>query len=283
MNNDFSTNSLIIDRYQLLSVLGKGAMGITYKALDRQTKQQVAIKIISLKQIEHWQKFESIETEVQVLQKLRHSNIPLYLDYFTIENDDHDLSFCLVQQLVIGKPLNVWRQEQGSVTEKQIKKIIKQFLNILIYIHGQTPPIIHRDIKPQNIIIDREERIYLVDFGAVQISHYNTIAKGKAIVGTYGYMPIEQSFGKVTPASDLYSLGATILYLLTNCSPAKLDNDHLEIDVANCLKDINISRGFIQWLTKMLEMDLNDRFQNATEALNFLNKIYLININYFFN
>ncbi len=276
MKNNFSELGKVInDRYQVMAMIGKGGMGITYHAKDLQTNTNVALKSISLKQVNDWKQIELIEREASVLQQLNHPAIPQYLDYFQVDKDN-DRFFYIIQELVEGKSLDKWVQQGWRIDEQELKNIAKQILNILIYLHQQKPPIIHRDIKPQNLIRNEAGKIFLVDFGAVQNAYYNTIAKGSTMVGTYGYMPLEQSSGQVTPASDLYSTGATLLYLLTHRSPSELDDDSLSINVAKCLENNNLSQGIINWLEKMLESDVDDRFQTAEEALLVLDKPHLI-------
>lgn len=88
-------------------------------------------------------------------------------------------------------------------------------------------------MKPHNLILSEEGKVFLVDFGAVQNTYYNTLMRGSTVVGTYGYMAPEQFQGKAQPQTDLYGLGATILYLLTHRSPAELPHDNLAIDQHN--------------------------------------------------
>jgi ankyrin repeat protein len=106
--------------------------------------------------------------------------------------------------------------------------------------------------------------VCLVDFGAVQNTYYNTLMRGSTVVGTYGYMAPEQFLGQAVPATDLYGLGATLLYLLTHRSPAELPTNILERDFRS---QIQISSAFADWLGKMIASDLENRFKSAKEAL----------------
>jgi serine/threonine protein kinase len=257
------SGEIVRNRYQIIDVLGKGGVGITYGAIDLQTQERVAIKAVSLKQLDDWKQIELLEREAKVLAQLNHSAIPKYLDYFQVDSDRNRF-FYIVQQLAPGKSLFQLVESGWRTTEAEVKKIAKQILDIFIYLHSLQPPVIHRDIKPHNLIRSEEGKIYLVDFGAVQNTYYNTLMRGSTVVGTFGYMAPEQFQGKATPATDLYGLGATILYLLTHRSPAELPHDTLKIDFRS---SVNISEGFANWLEKMLQPDLEDRFASAKEAL----------------
>ena len=120
---------------------------------------------------------------------------------------------------------------------------------------------------PENIIRDREGKFYLVDFGSVKDIYRHTIHRGTTMTGTVGYMPLEQMWGKVCPASDLYSLGCTLLFLLTHKSPMELPQKGLKIDFA---KRINVSRDFQRWLAKIVAPIAEDRFFSAEFALSAL-------------
>ena len=258
--------------YKMLSVLGKGSMGITYQAENLENKETIAIKAISLRRLVEAKQLELLEREVEILKKLNHPGIPQYLDYFEVDSDT-DLVFYLVQQLAPGKNLDEWVKEGWRGTEEEIKAIAEQMLNILIYLHELEPPVIHRDIKPQNIIRSPEGKIFLVDFGAVQNAYYSTFMGGSTTVGTFGYMSLEQAGGKAIPASDLYSLGATLVYLLTHRSPSELSQDGLTLEFRS---SVQISDSFADWIEKLLEPEIEERFQSAQEALTALNHPELI-------
>jgi serine/threonine protein kinase len=132
---------------------------------------------------------------------------------------DEPNGFVLIQTYVDGRSLEQHLKAGRTFSQTEVEALARSLLEILIYLQEHEPPIIHRDIKPSNILLtDRSGnspgKVYLVDFGSVQ-----TIAAQAGstitVVGTYGYMPPEQFGGRVSPASDLYSLGTTLIYLLT--------------------------------------------------------------------
>ena len=268
MPTEHQSGEIIHQRYKITHILGKGGVGITYSAVDLETDSTAAIKAVSLRQLDDWKQIELFEREASVLAKLDHPNIPKYLDYFDVETDK-DKVFYIMQQQAPGKSLFQLVESGWRTTEAEVKQIAEQVLSILIYLHAQDPPVIHRDIKPHNLIRSDEGKIFLVDFGAVQNTYYDTLMQGSTVVGTYGYMAPEQFRGKAVPATDLYSLGATILYLLTHRSPAELPQNTLKLDFKS---QVNISESFVDWLEKILEPDPEDRFNSAKQALDRLYK-----------
>ncbi len=252
---------IIGDRYQIIMPLGQGGSATTYASNDLWQGQRVAIKVLSLRQLSEWKSLDLFEREAKTLKNLNHPQIPKYLDYFTIDTEE-DRRFYLVQELAEGESLDQAVRYGWRVTEAEVRAIAKQMLDILNYLHRLNPPVIHRDIKPHNIIRTPDNRIYLVDFGAVQALYNHTFAK--TFVGTLGYMPPEQFRGEACFASDLYALGATLLFLLTHRNPADLPQKRLKIDFRD---RIATSEHFKDWLEKMLEPAVEDRFQSAQSAL----------------
>ncbi|MBZ8180769.1 serine/threonine protein kinase [Oscillatoria salina] len=265
------TENIIAGRYRLVAPLGEGAFGTTYEAEDLTNYKRVAIKILSLRAATNWKMLELFEREAKVLANLNHPNIPQYLDYFHIDTPE-DRRFYLVQELVAGESLADLVQKGWHANEEEVKNIAKQVLKILKYLHSWTPPVIHRDIKPQNIIRQSDGKIFLVDFGAVQDVYRNTLIKGSTFVGTIGYMAPEQFQGVAFWASDLYGLGATLLFLLTHRNPEELPAKRLKIDFRS---RVQISSEFADWLEKMLEPAVEDRFPSAGKALARLSKLQL--------
>jgi serine/threonine protein kinase len=253
-------------RYDILGILGEGGSGVTYRALDTANQQLVALKALSLHQIDDWKAIELFEREAKVLSSLDREGIPKYLDYFTTDLDG-ERYFYIVQELAPGKNLLEWMQAGWRVSEAELKTITIQILEILIYLHRHYPPIVHRDLKPSNILKTEDGKIFLVDFGAVQQTYHDTFMRGSTVVGTYGYMAPEQFRGQAVPATDLYGLGATILHLLTHRSPAEIPQDGLRLNFRDRLQ---VSSSFADWLERMLEPDVGNRFSSSTKALEVL-------------
>ncbi|MEM9004454.1 MAG: serine/threonine-protein kinase [Cyanobacteria bacterium P01_F01_bin.86] len=255
--------SMVQARYRILSVLGQGGSGITYEAEESQTGQRVALKELSLKGISDWKKLQLFEREAKILENLDHPAIPSYLDYFQIDTADNRF-FYIVQELAEGKSLADLVAAEKRFPETEVRRIALEVLQILQYLHGLNPLVIHRDIKPQNIICKEDGQIFLVDFGAVQTVHRETTAFGSTVVGTYGYMPPEQFRGQAYPTTDLYGLGATLLHLLTHRNPADLPQSRLQYVFRPYA---NISEPFAKWLDGLLEPLAEDRFDAASTAI----------------
>ncbi len=254
---------IIAERYRIIDILGQGGVGITYKAQDLKSSQRVALKALSLRQMGDWKVLDLFEREAKILAQLEHPAIPRYLDYFQVDTLE-DRAFYIAQELAEGKSLADLVEIGWRTNEDGVRRIATQILEILVYLHSLKPPVVHRDIKPQNLIWGKDGKIFLVDFGAVQDTYRSTFAKGSTIVGTYGYMAPEQFRGQAVPATDLYGLGATVLFLLTHRSPSDLPQERLKISFRS---RIQVSEGFADWLEKMLEPDVEDRFTSAKEAL----------------
>ena len=264
MEATYQPGDIIRDKYRIVGILGAGGSAVTYEAEDlTQPDLSVAIKVLSFVQTKDWKLVELFEREAKVLKNLHHPRIPEYLDYFALDTEK-DRQFLLVQELIPGKSLGDLVEQGWYFQEQEVKDIAQQVLEILTYLHSFQPPVIHRDIKPHNIIRTEAGEIYLVDLGAVQDAYRNTLTRGATFVGTIDYMSPEQLRGHASFASDLYSLGCTLLYLLTRRSPSELPLQRMKISFRSSLK---ISEQFADWLDTILEPALEDRFRSTDEAL----------------
>lgn len=263
MEKNHQQGEIIGHRYSILYILGQGGIGITYAAEDLKTGEKVALKAVSLRRTDDLKVLELFEREARILAQVQHPAIPRYIDYFEV-GKRRDRFFYLAQQLAEGQSLARLIENGWHPPATEVRWMANQILDILVYLQHLVPPVIHRDIKPQNIIRRDDGQIFLVDFGAVQDVYHQTITGGSTVVGTYGYMAPEQFRGKAVLATDLYGLGATIIYLLTSKSPTDLPQRKLKIDFRS---HVRINKQFANWLERMIEPVAEDRFSTAKEAL----------------
>jgi serine/threonine protein kinase len=260
---DFSSHS-----YQVVRELGRNREGgrVSYLAASLIHKQQVVIKQFRFAQEStNWQGFKAYEREIAILQELNHPRIPRYLDSF--ETTD---GFCMVQEYKDAPDL----ARRKSFEPAEIKKIVISILEVLDDLQQRIPMIIHRDIKPENILAGADEQVYLIDFGLARVNSPE-VALSSVMAGTPGFMPPEELFNRpLTTASDLYSLGATTIALLTNTSAVNISSlidENYQFKFRHLLPGIN--PDFIDWLQKMVAPNAKDRYGNAAIALQELQKI----------
>jgi hypothetical protein len=258
---------VLANRYHIQRQLGKKAGRQTLLARDFYTQNLVVVKILTFNADFEWDDLRLFEREAATLQSLSHPAIPQYLDYFELDEPDRK-GFALVQTHIDALSLDNHLKAGRSFSEADVKQIAKDLLDILAYLHDRHPPVIHRDIKPSNILLTNRTghhpgQVYLVDFGSVQTL---TTKEGgtMTIVGTYGYMPPEQFGGRATAASDLYSLGATLIYLSTGHHPADLPQDDLRIEFEAIAA--HLSHDFQSWLRQLTEPRPKQRFRSVTQA-----------------
>lgn len=255
-------DTILANRYQIRQQLSKKSGRCTYLAQDLRSATLVIVKILRFDADFEWDDHKLFEREASTLQHLNHPAIPKYLDYFEVDEPD-TRGFALVQTYIQAPSLETVIKEGRKFSERETIELADRVLSILTYLHEQLPPVIHRDIKPSNILLNNRSGnsigdVYLIDFGSVS---GNKDSGTMTIVGSYGYMPFEQFGGQTTPASDLYSLGMTIIYLLTGTHPAELAQINGQVKFT-----AEISNRFRRWLEKMTQPHLDKRFDSARLA-----------------
>ena len=264
--------SLFCGRYRLIEKLRSQAKRQTWLAFDTEKEQQVVLKRLRFGDSFEWSDLKQFERESKMLRHLDHPQIPNFLDSFEIEDGDtHE--FVLVQSYVEAKSLAEHIKAGRTFSDFDIKQIAESVLSILSYLHSRRPAVIHRDIKPSNILLgDRSGnsagKVYLVDFGSVQTPVAKT-TDTFTVVGSYGYMAPEQFIGKASPASDLYSLGMTLIYLATGQHPAELSTNNSDSDWR---ADIQLSPYLTEWIKRLTEPELSRRLKTVEEAQDHLKK-----------
>ena len=258
---------LINLRYQILSALGEGGFGKTYLAKDTQMPSQRRCVIKQLKPMsDRPEVFDIVrqrfDREAAVLEAVGkgHSQIPDLYAYFEEKG-----RFYLVQEWIEGKPLSSLALAPWS--EDQVRTLLIDVLDALTHVH--TSNLIHRDIKPDNIILRQADQLpCLIDFGAVK-ELMNTVAaseeKSSWHIGTPGFMPAEQAIGRPTFSSDLYSLGMTAIYLLSGRSPQQLPTDSHTGEPIWRQFVPNLSEPFAAVLTRAVQPVAQNRYFSAAD------------------
>lgn len=250
---------MLNERYYLLKILGKN-VGVTYKAFDEKTKNNVIIKELSIKKVKDWKDEELFKREAETLLSINHNEIPDFIDYFEL-NIGKKIKYYTVMEFIHGDTL-AKRMEFINYPEYKVIEVIKEIAKILDYLHNLTPPIIHRDIKPTNIVKRKKDGKYvLIDFGSVVDALKPD--GDSTVAGTFGYMAPEQFMGKASVKSDYYSLGVVALELLTKKKPEEFMNginlDWSEANISDYMRDV---------LSAMLAQNPNDRIGSFKELIN---------------
>lgn len=253
-------------------VLGKGSFGTTYACERPELGDEVALKVLTLREMRDWKALQLFEREANTLKGLSHPAIPAYVDYFEVDSE-RDVKFCLVQKIAPGKSLQSLVDGGWRPTETEIVNVAEQLLEVLSYLSSLRPPVLHRDVKPGNVLLDRATgSLSLVDFGATaEAAMTAAVAEegggplGSTVVGTFGYAAPEQMMGGATAVSDLYSAGATLLFLLTGRAPSTMPSARLRVDFRGIvtIEDPRLEAV----VTRLLEPTPEDRYANARDAL----------------
>jgi hypothetical protein len=250
-------------RYTVQRVLGEGAQGVTVEATDSQTGRLVAIKRFDVRGAPSWKDVELAERETRVLATLDHPLVPRYIEHF-----EGDGALYLVMEKVEGETLEALRKREGALSETEVRRFLACADRALSYLHGRAAPVVHRDVKPRNIVRRPDGSYVFVDFGAV--SELLLRREGSTIVGTAGYMAPEQFQGRALPTTDVYAVGATALAALTAMEPENLPHKGLRIDVHAAL-DGRASPELIHTLERMVEPDPDLRPPSIGAALDGMN------------
>jgi len=267
-----ASNTVLNGRYEIVRRIGGGGMGAVYLAKDRNLGDAPrAVKEMvesHLDPAQHEKAIGDFKRESLLLTSLEHPSIPTIYDYFY---DDKLGRFYLVMKYISGGDLasRMRAAVGGRLDEKTVTDWGMQVADVLDYLHSRPKPIIYRDLKPANLMIDGNTgRVMLIDFGIARwVSQQE---KGVTAVGTMGYAPPELFSGRVQPASDVYSLGATMFHLLTGSDPQ--DNPLLIFDFTKNPRPRqiapSISSEMEMILMRTVEYKPEDRFRTAGDLRN---------------
>ncbi len=260
--------------YDLLGILGKGGMGYVYKALHKKLNREVALKILDASTSDE-ESVKRFRLEAQAMKELDHQNIVQVYDFGV-----HGKHFFIAMTYVKGSSLHHVLQNRKYLDFEAIELIAKQVARGLLYAHSKG--IIHRDVKPSNIMITHDNRVYIMDFGISYIQETERLTMTGMTMGTPEYMSPEQCQGdNVTIQSDIYSFGV-ILYEMTcgrlpftGAKPIEIALKHVR-EQPPALDNFRkgIPKGFSQIVLKCLKKNLPERFHDMQELLDALDSVF---------
>ena len=246
-------------RYVVRGVLGEGAQGTTFDAVDEREGRPVAIKRFDVRGARSWKDVELAEREARVLATIDHPLVPRYFEHF----EESDALYHVMEKIE-GETLEAMRARSGALPEAEVRRFLTCADRALSYLHGRSSPVVHRDIKPRNVVRRPDGSYVFVDFGAV--SEMMARRGASTVVGTIGYMAPEQLQGRAMPASDVYAVGATALAALTGADPDTLPHRGLKLDVRTALAG-RASEAMIVTLEHIVEPDPDRRASSVAAAL----------------
>lgn len=256
-------NTILINRYRIIGLLGGGGQGAVYQARDLnfpEAKRLVAVKEMHYPSTDPNQRsvtFRTFQREANILATLSHPAIPKIFDFFDQNNRAY-----LVMEFINGTDLEQLLGKTKTLPQDNIIEWAIDLCDVLHYLHSQQPePIIFRDIKPANIMVDSLGKIRLIDFG---IAKKFVSGTKHTMIGTEGYSAPEQYRGDVTPLSDIYSLGATLHHIITRKDP-RLEPPFSFNERPIADFDSSIMPSLIDIIEKALAMEPKDRFQSCAE------------------
>ncbi len=258
-----SKNTIIDNHYKITALLTEDNQNICYEAIDLHDNKLVHLKAFFLANVEDKYLIKSLQQEVEYLKKLEHPKIPKYIDCFQGKTKQDQNKFYVVQELPVGETLQKRIQKKWHPKQEEIQKIAIQLLRIIADLQVFTPAIVHGNIKPENIIIDSENKLYLINFAILRKISKEELNNAKF----YTYSQVEKEKNTGVLSTDLYSLGQTLLFLLTGETDLHLLQSQ---EKKKWYQDIRIATNFAQWLEKMLEKDERKKFKSAREALDIL-------------
>ena len=268
-------------KYKTIKKLGQGGMGIVYLGYDQVLDRHVAIKVLSPELSSNSEFIERFLREARVCAKLNHQNIVKIFDFGKIPGTGQVF---FVMEFVDGESLTNYIKFNKIESENRFVEICKNVLSGLKYSHDMG--ILHRDIKPDNILINKEGIPILMDFGIAKSSQDEEMTKTGTLLGTLAYMSPEQALSnELNCQTDLYSFGIVMYQMVTGKVPFKGDAQkstlwkHLnEIPVPPSQMKNSISSELEKIILKAIQKDKNIRYQNAAEIINDLNN-YNIQVN----
>jgi serine/threonine-protein kinase len=257
----------IVDQYKIIERIAAGGMGEVYRAVDLELERDVAIKCVRPELSDLEEATKRFRAEARTLARLSHSNIATIYRFFA----EGDRLF-LVMEFIDGKPFGEMIVGQGFIPHDQAVGLVQEALTGLGYAHKNN--IVHRDIKPGNLMVDAEGTVKVLDFGIAHLVGGTRLTRVGSVVGTPAYMAPEQILGKdIDQRTDLYSIGVVLYEMLSGKLPYAANSDfelmraHLE-EVPRPMSELSkneVPAPLQETVERALAKDTTERFQSADE------------------
>ena len=258
--------SLLKRKYRITGLIGQGGMSMVYQGTDETNGKACAVKEIRKDATLNYGSVRNgLFTGAEILKKLRNPHLPQVLDVF--EGDD---SFIVVMDYIEGVSLSAALEKHGTLPQDQVIGWAIELCDVLTYLHTRKPPVIYRDLKPGNIMLQPDGNIVLIDFGTAR--EYKEMNRADTVCfGTAGYAAPEQfgGMGQTDARTDIYNLGATLTNLLTGRNPAKQPGQLRPAREA----DPSMSPRLFRIIEKALQKNPDERYQSAEEMRRALQKL----------
>src|SRR5690348_14805877 len=264
----FESGNVIGKRYEVLHLLGEGGMGAVYKVRDRELERFVALKVIRPELAARPEILQRFKQELILARQVTHKNVIRIFDL-----GEADSVKFITMEFIEGQDLKCLLRERGKLSPDETMKIMAQVCRALEAAHNEG--VIHRDLKPQNIMLDSQGRVTVMDFGIARSTEMNGMTQTGAFVGTPEYMSPEQAMGEhVDARSDLFTLGIIFYELLTGDTPFRADTFYAMLLNRTTRKarppievDPSIPQQINEVVVRCLETSPDQRYQSAREIL----------------
>lgn len=274
--------SILNGRYEIIEKVGIGGMAIVYKAKDIYLKRIVAVKVLKEQYLDDKEFIKKFVIEAQSVANLNNQNIVKIYDVGQHIEDGKIFNY-IVMEYINGKTLNELIKDKGRLNSAAVVSISKQIANALDCAHKHH--IIHRDIKPHNIIIDENLNVKVTDFGIARIATSSTITYTSSVLGTVHYISPEQAKGKfIDEKSDIYSLGVVMYEMVTGRVPFDTDNavgiamQHINEPLVEPIKLVpNLEPWLNSIIVKCMEKAPENRFDSASSLIKALDDKHIDN------
>lgn len=250
--------TVIDGKYEILKELGRGGMSVVYLAMDKHLNKQWAVKEIKKRGSEKNDVIviNSLLAEANLMKRLDYPSLPRIVDII-----DNVVTIYIVMDYIEGESLDKILNEYGAQPEELVINWAKQICDALSYLHSQKPPIIYRDMKPANVMLNPEGNIKIIDFGIAREYKEQNLAD-TTVLGTKGYAPPEQYSGQTDARSDIFALGMTMHHLLTGVDPRKGDR-YVPVRQWNP----ELSEGIEVIIDKCVQPAAENRYQSCSDLL----------------